>query len=47
MVAGAVWRKFERNDDKYYQLLLPSLRKDPLGREDGYGLVRFPTQGFV
>lgn len=47
MVAGAVWRKFERQDQKYYDLLLPSLRKGPNGNEAGYGVVRFPTQGFV
>jgi len=47
MVAGAVWRKFERQDEKYYQLLKPSLRKDSKGDEAGYGLVKFPTRGFV
>jgi len=47
MVAGAVWRKYERNDDKYYQLLKPSLRKSAAGKELGFGVVHFPTNGFV
>jgi Protein of unknown function (DUF3800) len=47
MVAGAVWRKYERQDDKYYHLLRPSLRKDSGGLEAGYGIVKFPTRGFV
>jgi hypothetical protein len=47
MVAGAVWRKFERNDDRYYQLLRPSLRKGPTGDEVGYGLVKMPKAGWI
>jgi hypothetical protein len=42
MVAGAVWRKFEKNDDFWYRLLEPSVRKSPTGKVDGYGIVRFP-----
>lgn len=47
MVAGAVWRKFERKDDKYYNLLEPSLRRSKDGVVNGYGLVKYPTAGFV
>ncbi|WP_082064526.1 DUF3800 domain-containing protein [Brevundimonas sp. KM4] len=47
MVAGAIWRKFERNDDQYYEMLKPSLRKNAQGSEDGYGVVKFPTRGFI
>lgn len=47
MVAGAVWRKFERKDEKYYDLLRPSLRKSAGGDEAGYGLVKLPKAGFV
>lgn len=47
MVAGAVWRKYERGDDKFYEMLKPSLRKSPQGNEMGYGIVKYPTQGFV
>lgn len=46
MVAGAVWRKFERNDDRFYKLLEPSLRTSKTGVINGYGLVKYPTVGF-
>ena len=47
LVAGAVWRKFERNDDRWYQMAEPSFRRSSKGVVDGYGLVRFPKQGWV
>lgn len=47
MVAGAVWRKYERGDDRFYDLLKPSLRKDSNGLEAGYGIVKFPKAGFI
>jgi hypothetical protein len=47
MVAGAVWRKFERKDDKYYKMLEPSLRASPRGAVEVYGVVKYPTAGFV
>lgn len=47
MVAGAVWRKFERKDDRYYNLLEPSLRRSRAGIVAGYGIVKYPTAGFV
>ncbi len=46
MVAGAVWRKFERKDERFFQMLEPSLRRSTSGVVDGYGLVKYPTQGF-
>ena len=42
MVAGAVWRKYEKNDDFWYKHLEPSLRKSPSGTVEGYGIVKFP-----
>lgn len=42
MVAGAVWRKFERGDDRWYQLIEPSFRRSKEGIVDGFGLVRMP-----
>lgn len=42
MVAGAVWRKYEKGDDKWYQILEPSVRKAPDGTVDGYGIIKFP-----
>ena len=44
MVAGAVWRKYEKGDDRWYKALEPSLRKAPNGSVDGYGIVKFPTR---
>lgn len=43
MVAGAIWRKFEKGDETWYRALEPSLRKSPLGRVEGFGIVKFPT----
>jgi hypothetical protein len=43
MVAGATWRKFERNDDSFFNLIKGSFRKKANGAIDGYGLVKFPT----
>ena len=47
MVAGAVWRKFEKNDDRCYKMLEPSIRKSPSGQIDGFGIVRFPKGKWV
>lgn len=35
MVAGAVWRKYERSDDKWYSALEPSLRRSKQGQLEG------------
>ena len=42
MVAGAVWRKFEKDDDYCYKQLEPSIRKSPGGIVEGFGIVKFP-----
>lgn len=42
MVAGAVWRKYEKGDDYWFKALEPSLRKSPGGKIEGYGIVKFP-----
>jgi hypothetical protein len=42
LVAGAVWRKFEKGDDFCYRQLEPSLRRSPTGIVDGHGIVKFP-----
>lgn len=46
MVAGAVWRKFERNDDSFYNMLEPSLRRSRGGQVGGYGIIKVPKQGW-
>ena len=42
MVAGAVWRKFERGDATWFDALEPTLRRSPAGSIDGWGIVRSP-----
>jgi hypothetical protein len=42
IVAGAVWRKFEKNDDSYYKMFEPSLRRSASGVVEGYGIVKAP-----
>lgn len=44
MVAGAVWRKYEKGDDYWYRRLEPSIRKSNQGRIDGYGIIKFPKK---
>jgi hypothetical protein len=47
IVAGAVWRRFERNDDRWYRFMQPSLRRSTNGQIDGYGIVRVPKAGWL
>lgn len=42
MVAGAIWRRFEANDTKWFEHIEPSLRRSRSGRIDSYGICRFP-----
>lgn len=46
MVAGAIWRKYERNDATWYDQIEPSLRRSAAGVVDGYGIVRSPKRGW-
>ena len=46
IVAGAIWRKFERNDDRWYRMIEPAIRRGPGGAVDGYGIVRVPKRGW-
>jgi hypothetical protein len=46
LVAGSVWRKFEREDSTWYDLLAPSIRRGLNGSVDGYGIVRFPKKNW-
>jgi Protein of unknown function (DUF3800) len=46
MVAGAVWHMHERGNDKWYQQILPAMRKGPDGKVDGYGLIKFPKKNW-
>lgn len=42
MVGGAVFRKFARNDDRFFKDIASSFRSAPNGSIDGYGLIHFP-----
>ena len=46
LAAGAIWRKFEKADDRWYELLEPALRKNSRGEANGFGVVRFPQKGW-
>ena len=43
LVAGAIFRKFEKNDDRYYNQIKSSIRNRN-GNVMGYGIVKFPKQ---
>lgn len=47
MIAGAIGRKFNSNDTAFYDMIAPSFRKSPQNKIDGWGLCKFPTQGWV
>lgn len=46
MVAGAVWRTFERNDEKWFKHIEPTLRVGPQGKIYGFGLIKMPKSGW-
>ena len=45
MVAGAVFRQFNVGDGRFYSQIEASLRRSPVGKIEGYGIVRFPKVG--
>lgn len=47
LVAGAIWRKYEREDDHWYDMMQRSLRRGPAGQVAGYGIVKVPKVGWV
>lgn len=47
MVAGAIWRFHEHNDDTCLNLIKPSFRTSKSGKIDGYGVARFPKRGWT
>jgi len=46
MVAGAIWRAQSHGDRTWYDIIRPSFRLSPRGGVDGYGICRFPKQGW-
>lgn len=47
MVAGAVWRKFERDDSKCFDLLALALRRSATGQVEGYGIVKVRKKNWI
>lgn len=45
MVAGAIGRRFNSDDHHYFDQIEPSFRRQG-ARVDGFGLVKFPKQGW-
>ena len=43
LIAGAIFRKFEKDDDKYYNQIKESIRNRN-GNVFGYGIVKFPKK---
>jgi hypothetical protein len=43
LVAGAVYRKYESNDERFYELIKPLIRASSTGRIEGFGIVRIPV----
>jgi hypothetical protein len=44
MVAGAVWRKYQKNDSRWFDVIEPRFRRSPSGNTAGHGLVHFPSR---
>ncbi|WP_162801111.1 DUF3800 domain-containing protein [Azospirillum brasilense] len=46
LVAGAVWRHYEKGDDRWFGLIKDSLRQGPNGNPDGYGVIKTPKSNW-
>lgn len=44
LIGGAVFRKFARNDDRYFKMIESLFRKSPSGQIEGYGLIIWPKR---
>ena len=47
MVAGAIWRRYERKDETWYGLVEPSLRRNASGDPAGYGIIKVPKRDWI
>lgn len=47
MAAGAIWRYYEHQDDYWLNAIRSSFRKSGTGLIDGFGIARFPKQGWT
>lgn len=46
LVAGAVWRYYEKGDEKWFSKIEPSLRRGPNGQIDGFGIIKTPKRNW-
>jgi len=46
MIAGAIGRSYNYDDNKFYDQIESAFRKSPQGKIAGYGLVKMPTEGW-
>lgn len=46
MISGAIGRAYNANDPLFFDTLKPSFRTSPTGQIDGFGLVKFPKNGW-
>lgn len=47
MIVGAVWRAYEKQDKRWFDLIRPTFRRSPKGEIEGYGLVKVPKAGWI
>lgn len=47
MIAGAIWRFYGKNDDRWLNLIRSAFRTGRQGKIDGYGVARFPKTGWT
>jgi len=47
LVAGAIWRRFDAGDPRWFDVIRTSFRTDRDGKIDGFGIARFPKRGWT
>ena len=45
LVAGAVYRRVEANDARFFDVIKPLIRTGTNGKIEGYGIVKIPKGG--
>lgn len=44
MVAGAIGRRFNSDESRFFDEIEPAFRRSPAGKVDGFGIVKFPAR---
>lgn len=47
IVAGAIWRRFDAEDRRWFDLIRGNLRTNSAGKVDGFGIARYPKRGWT